>query len=151
VIRPNRDQRAQFHTRTAISIPHTNGDSIAIVLHTQLEASLGTPGSFRCIDDVEDVCDTSHEGDGARSRVKVTDLALEIIDFGQPWLNSCWHQCLFNLFGSEAVANGGARSLFCDWGGRWGGRSEEILNGAVLMEARHDDAPLRSAFYGHVR
>jgi len=117
MICPDRDQRAQPYTRAVVCIPETHSHRIVVIFHTQLDASLRAPGSFGCVRDVEDVGDTAHESHGARSRVEVTDFALQVFDLWLPWLNGCRLECFLKLFGGEAIANGRAGGLL-----RWRGR-----------------------------
>ena len=107
-----------------------------IVLHAKLDTAFSAPGGLRCVGHVEDVGHATHESHGARARVKVADLAFEILHFGLPGLDGWWFQSLLELFGSEAITNGRAGRLLRGCGGRRGGR-EESLDGAILVRARH--------------
>ena len=106
VIRPNRHQRTQSHMRVAIRIPHANSNSIMVIFHAELDTSLSAPGGLRCIGDVEDVRHTAHESHGARSRVKIADLAFDVVHLGLPWLKRRRLQCFLEFFGREAIADG---------------------------------------------
>ena len=105
VIRPDGHQRTQPHLRVAVGVPHANGHSIMIIFHAKFDAALGAPGSLRCVGHVEDVGHTAHEGHSARTRVKVTDLAFEVLHLGLPGLNGRWFQGLLEFLGSEAITN----------------------------------------------
>lgn len=105
MIRPDGHQRTQFHLRVAIGIPHANGHSVMIVFHAKLDTALSAPGSLWCVGHVEDVGYTTHECHSARTRVKVTDLAFEIIHLGLPGFDRWWLQGVMELLGSEAIAN----------------------------------------------
>jgi len=105
MIRPDGHQRAQFHLRVAIGVPHANGHSIMIVFHAKLDAALRAPGSFRCVGHVEDIRHTAHECHSARTRVQITNLAFEVFHFGLPGFDGWWFQGLVELLGSEAITN----------------------------------------------
>lgn len=90
----------------AVRIPHPNRDGVVIVFHTELDASFGAPGSLWRVRHVEDVRHAAHESHGARSRVKVSNFAFDIVHFRLPWLDRRWFQGLLELFGREAIANG---------------------------------------------
>lgn len=106
MVRPDGHQRTQPHLRVAIGVPHANGHSIMVVFHAKLDAALGAPGSLRCVGHVEDVGHTAHESYSARTRVKVTDLAFQILHLGLPGFDGCWFQGLLKFLGSEAITNG---------------------------------------------
>jgi hypothetical protein len=94
MIRPDGHQRAQFHLRVAIGVPHANGHSVMVVFHAKLDAALSAPGSFRCVGYVEDVGYTAHECHSARTRVEITDLAFKVLHLGLPGFDGWWFQGL---------------------------------------------------------
>ena len=105
MVSPDGHQRTQPHLRVAINVPHADGHSIMIVFHAKLDAALSTPRSLWCVGHVEDVGHTTHESHGARARVKVTDLTLQVLRLGLPGLNGRWFQGLLEFLGSEAITN----------------------------------------------
>ena len=105
MVRPDGHQRTQLHLRVAIGIPHADGHSSMIVFHAKFYATLGAPGSPWCVGHVEDVGYAAHECHGARTRVKITDLAFEVLHIGLPGFDGRWFQGLVEFLGSEAIAN----------------------------------------------
>jgi len=77
-----------------------------IVFHAELDAALSAPGSLRRVGHVEDVGHTAHESHGPRARVKVTDLALEVLHLGLPGFDRWWFQGLLEFLGSEPITDG---------------------------------------------
>lgn len=77
-----------------------------IVFNAKFDAALSAPGSLWCVGDVEDIGHTAHESHGARTRVKVTDLAFEILHLGLPGFGGWWFQGLLEFLRSEAITNG---------------------------------------------
>jgi hypothetical protein len=136
MICPDRDQRAQSYTRAVVRKPDTHSHRVVIIFNTQLNASLGASGCFRYVCDVEDVGNTAHESHGARSRVEIADLALEVVNLWLPRFGGSRLQCIFELFWGEAISDGGAGGLLCR---RRGCRSrmKECLYGAVFVRACH--------------
>jgi hypothetical protein len=116
--------------------PDTHSHRVMFILHTQLDASFRAPGCLGCVRDIEDVGNTAHESHGARSRVEVADLTLEVTDLWLPWLGGSRLQCFFKLFGGEAISDGGAGWLLCRRGS-CRSRVEECLYRAVFVRARH--------------
>ena len=136
MIRPDRDQRAQPYTWAVVRKPDAHSHRVVVIFHTQLDASLCASGCFGCVRDVEDVGDTTHEGHGARSRIEVADLALEVFDLWLPWFGGSRLQCFFEFFWGESISDRGARGLLC-WRRSCRRRVEERLYRAVLVRVFH--------------
>jgi hypothetical protein len=105
MICPDRYQRARPYTWAVVRKPDAHSHRIVVIFHTQLDASLRAPGCFGCVRNIEDVGDTAHECHGARSRIEVADLALEVFDLWLPWFGGSRLQCFFELFEGEAISD----------------------------------------------